>query len=415
MKEISRSKYGESKANRLLKNKFSWIIAIASILLSIRGLLVIEFDIPLAHVKLLSIGIAFLLVSYGFYLFVENNDQYLKNLRSILWVNLALSFFYIFFSLLLGVYIDAGVFYVLLAPYSIFVFKRLSDKQLYFIVLAIGIILTYSVVDNFYTSLSGPEGMNEVYTYNLKLKSEDETIGRSTSGGRYLRASGYTGNPHDSANILGMLSLFFFVKSLYKKKLYNHVTFLMTGLALFMTQSATNIMVFIFIIFIYLIIYFNRLYIYDYFKLFVGLLIVVYFEWETLTIFLSRIGMDGDWIGMTKGLDIDDWLRASLFIITGHADAFDMGVIYSELSYVKMLFNFGIIHFCILFAIMLYPLWQIKPEKWFALELAPAVAVVGFAFLSLLHFGSVFRGTNIFLFYIIYASLLKNTHIKFYR
>ena len=122
-------------------------------------------------------------------------------------------------------------------------------------------------------------------------------------------------------------------------------------------------------------------------------------------IFLQRVGPDADWHGMTSRLDLNSLIASIPYIFIGHIQSFLGGG--TEVALLKTFYELGIINTIILFLILLYPLiifYKLKNKK---ITTLPYQAAIFFGFLSLLHYGSLFRITSVFLFYVFYALFLK--------
>ena len=86
---------------------------------------------------------------------------------------------------------------------------------------------------------------------------------------------------------------------------------------------------------------------------------------------------------------------------TGFGYFFGIDHIKTEIAFLKDIFEKGIIPACFLFYILIYPFFVFLRTK--ALKLIPCLASISFAFISLVHYGSLFRVTNFVLFFIFYS------------
>lgn len=189
------------------------------------------------------------------------------------------------------------------------------------------------------------------------------------------------------------------------------------GLSLFalfsltLTQSGTNIIVGIFtcVIFSVYVLILRR----NIRTLVSFLVMVAAVTWlalnfgDEMTIFAQRVGEEGDWEGMMNQLNTGSVLSAAPFFLIGHAKAFGSEIIRTENAHLKVVVQLGIVHAFILYWILLYPIFRFVKVTSFCPAAVPAVTAIFFGFMSLIHGGSLFRSTNIFLFYAIYAICLS--------
>lgn len=394
-----------------LNSVWSWSVAFIVAMGSIRGMLVINLDAPVAIVNMLSAGALLILAIYGWIKSGWYKHPELTWLKNLLKLNMLLGIVNEVVDRFLGIPFEPSVLYLYLAPYIIFLFLRVPSYYFNVVIIVVTIAISGSVMGNFIESLKGPEGWENALEYNLKLKSEDDTMGRSRTG-QFFRASGYTGNPHDSANILGMVVSFFFIRFLLKKKVPDLGLFLFASLSLAMTQSATNILSVLLTLIIftaYIMIRSRKMstYVYIFFGM-VGIAVLITTFSEVMFIFMARIGDGGDWEGMTQQFGTDSMFSASPFILFGHATGFGSEIIQTEISHLKILFQLGIIHSFIIFWIMLYPVFRFVKNRASCIEALPSAAAIFFGFISLLHYGLLFRVTSVFLFYLFFALCLNH-------
>lgn len=393
-----------------LNSVWSWSVAFIVAMGSIRGLLVINLDAPVAIVNTLTAGILLALAGYGWLKSGWYRHPELTWLKNLLKLNMLLGVVNEVVDRFLGVPFDPSALYLYLAPYVIFLFLRVPSYYFNVVIIVVTIAISGSVMGQFIESRNGTEGWEHAIEYNLKLKSEEDTMGRSRTG-QYFRASGYTGNPHDSANILGMAVSFFFIRFLLKKKVSDLGLFLFATLSLAMTQSATNILAVLLTLLIfagYVMIRSRKMstYVYLFFGL-AGIAALIAVSGEVMNIFTARFGDEGDWEGMTQQLDMASLLSASPFILFGHSSGLGSEIINTEIAHLKLVYQLGIIHATIFYWMMLYPVFRFVKNRAFCIDALPSAAAIFFGFMSLLHYGSVFRVTSVFLFYVFFAICLN--------
>lgn len=386
----------------------SWLVVGLLMLGSLRGLLVINFDLPAITVYRTVAAALLLLAAYGFVKSNAYTRPPLAFLKRLLALNLLLGAVYIAIDFTLGAPFQVGSLYALLAPYAVFVFLRVPTRYLTIAIAIITVLISYSVIDNFLVTLRGPEGLQAVYDYNLRLRP-DVFRGFSRTG-NFLRASGYTGSYHDSANILGMASAFLLVRFLLAKHILDLGLFSVAIVSLTLTQSAANIVVAIFTVFLvacYLLVRTHKASTYLYFLLGVVSIIALIVSFgDAMSIFTVRIGPDR-WHVMTLQLHYQSLVSSIPFFLVGHAAAFGSQSINTEVAALKGVYQWGIIHAAILYSILLYPLLQFWRARSHCSEALPSAAAILFGVMSLVHYGSLFRVTSIFLFYAFSAICLN--------
>jgi hypothetical protein len=387
---------------------WSWLIMLAIILASARGWIVLNLGMAAATVYHATAGLLLSLSACGCVRSWRGGNPGLALLKGLMGLNLLLGIINAAGDLALGLPFDLGVFYLYLAPYIVYLFLRVPIRYLNVAVTVITLAISYSVCDNFYETRNGRVGYTNVYEYNQILRP-DTFEGLSHTGEIY-RASGYTGSFHDSAEILGMAAAFFFIRFIIRGKIIDLGMSAVAMISMTMTQSAANIVAAIATIIVftgYSLLTARK------FKTIGGILFAMIFIAciyarfsDVMTVFTKRVGPEGDWSGMVSGLDPRTLLQSIPFFFLGHATAFSSGIIVVETTFLKVVYQLGVIHTIILFWILLYPLQRFVKVRSFCPEALPSAAAIFFGFMSLIHYGSVFRETNIFLFFTFYAICL---------
>jgi hypothetical protein len=117
----------------------------------------------------------------------------------------------------------------------------------------------------------------------------------------------------------------------------------------------------------------------------------------------------GDWKGMTN-IGAGDPFGDTAAVLFGHGISLQITQIgeIAEASMLKGLVEYGIVHTFVIYALLLYPvaLFFSKKYRECRLDVLPYVAAVAVGVLSLWHYGSVMRTTNIFVFFALYAQAL---------
>jgi hypothetical protein len=409
MKEMQKNRKLDLWLGRRVSSLGAWLIALTIIILSTRGFIVLNLPLSANTVYITTSITALILAAYGFIISKEYKNDGLILLRNLLIINGFLTVINVAIDFLLGVPFDASTLYYSLGPYIVFLLLRVPTFYLKVVIGVIAIAISYSVCDNFFDTLQGEAGIQKVFEYSLKLRPEVfEALSRT---GEFFRVGGYTGSYHDSANILGMAGVFFFVRYVLKRKLFDLI---LSGGVLFsmlLTQSAANIVIAIFTIFLfggYILLRSRGLKIYLYLLFAFASVIVLDELFPTImTTFVSRVGGEGDWEGMTNQLDANSLLSSIPFVLVGHGAGFGSENIKTEIGLLKGLLQWGIIHAVVVYWILLYPVFRYVKIRSICFDALPSVSAISFGFMSLLHYGSLFRVTNIFLFFSFYAISLN--------
>lgn len=399
----------------MIKKKIYILIIILLLLLaSLRGLLVLYLNFPPRRTfDAVTLSLIVLCV------FGLLSDHYIDNLRflsKIFKLNLVFGIFYYIVATILYLMFkisDGGIsttstLLAFIAPFSVGVFFKIPKKQL---VIAFGIILcviSLSVIKDYYVLSQGKEGFNIVLEQQQKLRPDIETIGKI---GIQFFSNGLTGSHHDSANIIGMLVIFFFSRSLINHSLFDGILAFISFITIHLTLSASNI-VLTYLVCIFATIFIQKINRVNYktifylFSIIVILILLLITYGELLLTFTLKFNPEGDRENMLNKLDMVSLIESIPFFIIGHASEFGNEFVKTEVALFKMVAGYGLISAALIFYILLYPIIQwIKLGK--QLKALPGVMALTFGFLSLTHYGSLFRTTSFFLFWAIYSLTLK--------
>jgi hypothetical protein len=261
-------------------------------------------------------------------------------------------------------------------------------------------------------SLTGDAGYDYLIDYNLKLRPDVfQALSRT---GEYFRAGGYTGSYHDSANILGMLGSYYLINGLVGRKLLGIAIGVLVISIMTLTQSTANIVLALINCSLFTIYIVFRERSTFHFCLFMALASVLLFGSyyiPELNIFTRRLGPGADYEGMLAALSVD--MLFSPFLWIGHGYAVESAYIKTEVALLKGFLELGVVHALLLNAILTYPLYLFMRNKSRDLFALPYLAAVVFGFISLVHYGSLFRSTNIAVFYAMYAlAMMHVTNLK---
>lgn len=377
---------------------------------SLRGWFVLNLNIQPTIIYPLSSMIMLALIFYSFYNVHIFKDETLFSLKKLFLINIFFGVYFIFSEIFLGA-INISLIYVFFAPYLFFLFIRIPTIRSHLIIFIIAIGISFSILHNYYNVLYG-SGYDYIRQYNMILRPELGEFNVSRSGD-FIRVGGYTGSYHDSAQILGMMTSFFYTHFLINKiKKYLFMS-LITAVCLLMTLSAANILITIFcciLATIYILFKQRSLGIYIFITILIISIYIIFPLFPILTGFVDRVGTQGDYEGMTNALSLD--MLGSIYFWLGHGYAFESEFLITEVALIKAIHQFGIIISLILYSLLLYPLWfYIRNPNILFINLSYLTPIL-FGFMSLLHYGSLFKITNIGIFYLFYALFFKTSILK---
>jgi hypothetical protein len=295
----------------------------------------------------------------------------------------------------------ASLYYIFVSPFFIYIFNfnTINLKNILFI---ISIFLCASILyESKFYFIDG--GYNLLLEYRQKFRP-NEVIGLA---GNNFQLAGVVADHHDMANLLGMLTVFFFNQYCVDKKVKNFLIFLLLLISLLLTVSATNIVLTLFFVFL-IMIYFKS--VRSIILLLSILLLTTFLNQDVISVFngfTNKFGADSNSNALFGFLSIYDILKGVPFLMLGHGTSFDTPIIRSEISFIKLLFGFGILHFVTLINLVLYPIFMWRKNGYPNIASGEMFSIL-FGFVSLLHYGSLMRVTSIFLFFSLYSvALLK--------
>jgi len=394
--------------NHFLVNRLgkigTWFVIFAIVFASLRGWVILNLNMPPDFVYGFSSLLLSILAMYGFSCRLRIKDRYLISLRNLLLINLLFGFYYLISHKLLGGSFDLSLIYLYLLPYIVFLFLRISVDKIHIAFYLIFLGISFSVLDNFMYSYTLQNSISYLEDYNLKLRPLTfEGLSRT---GRYIRVGGYTSSYHDSANILGILGSYYYAHSIIHKNMLSLIIFIISFLAMTFTQSAANIVIALFtcsIITFYITI--KKPKTGNYIMLLaITLSITFALAIPEFLIFSERIGPHGDWGNMIRNISYKLLFFPQFWI--GHDSI--IGSISTEVAFLNLILEQGVFSACLLFWILIYPAYIFLRSKSESLQSLPYLAAVIFGFLSLAHYGSLFRITSIALFYAMYALFFIN-------
>ena len=408
--------------NKLSASQFEIVFALGVLIFCVtRGVIPILFADPgLAKpTYIISFLFGITLSLYGLYfcLFASHRTNF-QLPRKLMIINLALYLIWwipIFFFkndidwLLAPVY--SGLFL-----FSAFVFSRVPTKlvsqALGFLTIVIAgfLIVEYIEVNTFFF------GNRLEAAFQRQKILRPEIFEAWSRTGDFIRPNGLFGfRPHDSANALAVLSVFWLSLSLTSKRVLPFVLGLVSFAALLMTTSASNILAALGgIIFVQVVICKKMMYERKLITLliffiigsavFISILYGTADQIPFLWAWTYRVSSEtGAWSEMIElgSFSLGDGL--SLFI--GHGISFEISTLFnnSEIGLLKNIAELGIFHFALFLYVLLYPYFFYRKQLLFNQDALPYVAAVLVGVLSLWHYGSLLRVTNAFIFLALYA------------
>jgi len=393
------------------KTKFTtFFICFLVVFFSLRGWFVLNLNMPTTIIYPLSSMIMLALTFYSFFNIHIFKDETLFPLKKLFLINIFFGIYFIFSEIFLSAF-SSSLIYVFFAPYLFFIFIRIPTSRSHLTIFIIAAGISFSVLHNYYNVLSGA-GYDYISQYNMTLRPELGEYNVSRSG-EFIRVGGYTGSYHDSAHILGMMTSFFYTYFLINKTKKYLFMSLITLVCLLMTLSAANILITIFcciLATLYILFKQRSLGIYIFIIILTISIYTIFPLFPILTGFIDRVGTQGDYEGMTNALSLD--MLGSIYFWLGHGYIFESEFLITEVALIKGIHQFGIIKALIIYSLLLYPLWfYIRNPNILYISL-PYLTPILFGFMSLLHYGSLFKITNIGIFYLFYALFFKMSIIK---
>jgi hypothetical protein len=207
-----------------------------------------------------------------------------------------------------------------------------------------------------------------------------------------------------------MAAAFFCIRFFLKRRLLDLGAFLFAMVNLTLTQSAANIVMAIVTILIftgYALKRAGKLSTYFYVVLsLIAIAVLVVSIGDVMKIFATRLSPEGDWEGMSNQLTFQAAVSAIPFVLVGHAAAFGSLAVRTEVGFFKSLLQLGLMHWMVLCWMLVYPLHRFLSTRSKNTDALPWIAAIAFGFSSMIHYGSLFRVTSVFLFFACYAMAL---------
>ena len=413
----------------------------------IRGAFVYHLGLPANITYSLS---ALLLMGFGllsFLLMVNRaSDSGLMLFKSAVKINFFLfgfySFGFILMNYLLGQNLEIGHLYLFIIFPIIFQVIKFDQKLIDGILFSVTFVTAFGIAYFYNLALTG--GYEEVILAQEILRPGVYSIARI---GENISSFGYAGLHHDTANILVMCGIFFLSKFFLANqglgKLFYFTVYCLVFISALLTVSAANILVLILVSFLTLLIYFKQnikvFFLYLIFFLLISPFLVSFLidisgQLELYAYIFSKFNPETVSENLFLGLDYES-IKSSFFsLLFGFGRPLDAPMIYGEIAFIALISVYGILPFLVLMFIGFSPLYYIikfrmnyalrvdiikrmnieipishyrKYSRYqiFRLSITAMPALSGF--LTLIHYGSIFRITSIGLFCVMLSFFYK--------
>jgi len=431
------------------------LLSFVIVFASIRGAFVYHLGFPayttytISALMLLGLGVFSLLG-----LVTSKLDVALVLFKNAVILNVIFFVFFVFSSLLIAV--GSGVsassllsmlYFFLIFP-TVFVFLRFDDELLTKIVYIITFITVVGVYYFFNLGISAGDWaarMDAIREAHSILRPGEFQYSRL---GQNILPFGYSGSHTDTANILVMCGIFFLTKFFIcthgiKSLLYVTCYFVILS-ATFLTGSAANVLVLLFMSIVSLFYYIQR----SPTTMLVSLFLFVTLFFLTASVIVSmdltelfklayvfgKFNPETMNEALWASLDAQSIKESMISIFFGFGETLNSPLILAEVAFVSLLSRFGLLSFITLMVIGFAPIYYFfvfrlnrnrrieflkrnstknltahfiqdsRAQKFRLFYIAmPALA----GFLTLIHYGSVFRITSIGLFCILLSIFLK--------
>jgi hypothetical protein len=321
-----------------------------------------------------------------------------------------------------------GLVYTGVLPFSIYAFTKIREKILVSALVLLTIVVAGFVIYDFIAlnTLLIPDGASRAFERQLLLRPEFTGFSRTgilLRAGGLLSATNASGSllPHDSGNMLAIF-MTFWLAILFQpgsRKSLPALLAIAALIALLFTQSASNIIAGLvgvfFILAAHLGIASSTAVLVPFLAILAAAIIAIFgFIYYELDIdmlwgWAARFGSEGDWEGMTHFELVNPWL--DLFtMLFGHGQTLNLTQLQIvEQGIIKILVEFGLVHWIVLMSLLIFPIVHFfsRGARMYRHRAVPYVAAILVGVLSLWHYSSVLRATNIFVFFALYAQALR--------
>jgi hypothetical protein len=392
------------------------------IITSLRGAFILFLGLPTYPLTFFSFTLlSIIILGYKSTLisFFKNPGR-LSFLLKLIIINLFLGFIWLLADITYGDIIGSISTYLtyFIIPLSVFTFINLNSVKLHKIISFVSFFVAISCIIGFIIMniFPGPPFGYEVMRIPLtQISPGGETAPISHIGSLY-RSHGITGHYHDSGNLLAMSSVYlmgyiFFIR----KNILIVMTTLVSIIGLITTLSTANIIVSALGIFIVAFFKIDK----KIFGRFILLFLVsfsmififtTYLDYDWIGVFFEQLNPSGEKMTNMAEFGTSSGLENIISIFFGHgmnSGISDLAGI-TEIGLISMVLNFGILLFIPVFIILAYPIYLfIKSNKNARSKMWVPFVAFCTGLISLWHYGSVFRSTNIFIFYAFSSMVFK--------
>lgn len=402
------------------------ILPLAVLFLSInRGLIALAGVVP---TQLLYYGVTLFGISVSLLGMINKRSHIVggRNLRLILMINLLSLIYWLATDLLLGGgFISIFTFSrMALIPFIIYMFLDVDENVLVKLMFFLTLIVSASCVLDFML-LNVIDGKALYAQYQSKFSQSG--VGLLWHLGPVYHSMGITGSAHDTGNLMTLLVVFWFGMLVTKRGPRCLIVFVpLFIMALFMTLSTANIVAAIAGIMAIIIYQIRFMQLKNVSVAIMGVFIAFWamnfladrflnHDLSLITPWVLKFQF-GDWEAVTR-IGLSDYSTDILAFFAGHSFSAKISNVahVTEYALLHLPFIYGFFPSIIILLLMLYPvLCFLKSSRHTRKMMLPSVAAVGTGVLSLWHYGSVMRSTNIFLFYAMFAIAIQNYRNKNY-
>ncbi|MBW8015811.1 MAG: hypothetical protein FVQ82_06460 [Planctomycetes bacterium] len=400
------------------------ILSLTVLFLSINRGLIALFTKEIIPTQLLYYGVTLFGISVSLIGLTTRNKLFKggKTLYQLLIINLLIYIYWLLCELLLGGMSESILYFshMALIPFVIYLFLDIDENVLIRMLFTVSVIISTSCILDFILLNTNiiPAGKDFYMHYQTLLRQDNRPLLNHVAF--VYRANGITGSSYDSGNMLAILSPFWLAMLATRKNTRYLIIFVpFFFISLLTTFSVTNILASlagVVIIFIYKMSCLKRRDIKAIFTICVTSSVMFFmidhfcnFDWSLLTIWTKKF--QSIELQSATRLGTSDYFTDTLLFFTGHAQAVRLSDVpfTTEFAVLKMAYHSGFFILIISLLLMLYPvLCFIKSSSRTRMMMLPATVAVGVGVLSLCHYGSVIRSTNIFLFYTMFAIAIHN-------
>lgn len=399
------------------------ILPLTVLFLSInRGLIVLLAGGRLST-QLFYYGVTIFCISVSLIGMIRKKNQIIGGnmLHRILLINLLVYIYWIVIEMSLGGDKESVSYFLRMAliPFLIYMFLDINKNVLIRMLFVVSVIVSVSCILDFILLNTNviANGKDFYLAYQRLLRQDGKPLLRHVAS--IYRAMGITGDSYDSGNLMAILSVFWFGMLATRKSRYLIIFVPAFFISLLMTFSVSNIIAAFVGVAVIIIYKMRSLKSRDIFVA-ISACIAGYlmcfltshffnFNWSLITMWTKKF-QKAELETMTA-IGGSDYFSDIFMLFAGHSQTVRISNVPSvtEFAVLKMAYHSGFFVLMMSLLLMLYPvLCFLKSPKHTRKMMLPATVAVGVGVLSLWHYGSVIRSTNIFLFYTMFAIAIRN-------